>query len=224
MRVLDRSSKLRATYGTRNDRRTNMLKRLVNLSASALGLTVLSPVLVAIAVIVRCGAGPPVFFTQTRLGRGGKAFRLVKFRTMTDQRDKQGSVLADERRITPVGRTLRRFRLDELPELYSVLIGDMNFVGPRPLPPGYTDSFGTLHTRRLEVRPGLTGWAQVSGNTLLTIDEKAALDAWYVDHQSLFLDATILVQTARVVIFGEKVRSDRVEAAQAYAHRLGWLG
>lgn len=203
---------------------SNMVKRLVNLVASVLGLTILSPVLAAVAVTVRCRVGSPVFFTQTRAGRGGRPFRIFKFRTMTDEHDAQGMLLPDERRMTSVGRSLRRFRLDELPELYNVLIDDMSLVGPRPLLPGYTESLRPFEARRLEVRPGLTGWAQVSGNTLLTMDEKAALDVWYVDHQSLWLDATILVETVGVVLFGEKVRSERVEAAQAYARSVGWIG
>jgi sugar transferase EpsL len=201
-----------------------MVKRLVNLGASVLGLTILSPVLAAVAVTVRYRDGSPVFFTQTRAGEGGRAFRLFKFRTMTDEHDAQGVLLPDETRMTSVGRNLRRFRLDELPELYNVMIGDMSFVGPRPLPPEYTESLGPFQARRLEVHPGLTGWAQVSGNTLLTMDEKAALDVWYVDHQSLRLDAIILFETVRVVLFGEKIRSERLEAAQAYARSVGWIG
>lgn len=186
-----------------------------------MGLTLSSPVLAALALLVRFRTGSPVIFIQVRSGSEGKPFRLFKFRSMTDEADAQGGLLPDESRITSVGRTLRRFRLDELPELCNVLIGDMSLVGPRPLPPEQTESLNSFQVRRLEVRPGLTGWAQVSGNTLLTLDEKMLLDVWYVDHRSLRLDATILAETVDVVLFGEKVRWARLEEAQAYANRVG---
>ena len=195
------------------------IKRGLDFVGATLGMIVLSPVIAGVALAVRRRMGSPVIFRQARVGRRGTLFCLRKFRTMTDARDEKGNLLPDEVRVTRLGASLRRYRLDELPELYNVWVGDMSLVGPRPLPPQHVRSMSFSQARRHEVRPGLTGWAQVSGNTLLGTNEKTALDVWYLDHRSVRLDFTILIQTVGVLLGGERVRQARVEEALAYADR-----
>jgi len=166
---------------------------------------------------VRLSLGTPVFFVQARSGRGGKVFDIVKFRSMSDARDASGALLPDDRRVTRAGRVLRLLRLDELPQLWSILRGDMALVGPRPLLPGTLRSFGTAGFVRGSVRPGLTGWAQVSGNTALTDREKLELDLWYVAHRSTLLDLRILAETVAVVIFRERRKPARIALAADWA-------
>jgi lipopolysaccharide/colanic/teichoic acid biosynthesis glycosyltransferase len=183
-----------------------------------------APVLLCVALLVRLGVGKPIFFIQARAGLGGRPFRLVKFRTMRDDRDAEGKLLPDAQRVTALGRLVRRTRLDELPELWNILKGEMAFVGPRPLLPDTVEGFGEAGRVRGSVRPGLTGWAQVNGNTRLTDDDKLALDLWYVAHRSLSLDARIVVRTLGVVMLGEKVAASELEQARSHArdhHRGG---
>jgi lipopolysaccharide/colanic/teichoic acid biosynthesis glycosyltransferase len=179
-------------------------RRAIDVTLSFVGCIVAMPIAATIAAAILLTMGRPVFFKQQRAGRDG-AFRLVKFRTMTDARDADGNLLDDAARVTPLGRFLRRSRLDELPELWSIFVGDMSFVGPRPLPPDSPLNRGGRGAERLSVRPGLTGWAQVNGNTLLSADQKLALDLWYVRSRSLRLDFMILIKTVGVVLFGEKL-------------------
>ena len=182
--------------------------------AGAAGLF-LMPVIVSVALIVRVAMGRPILLVQRRGGRDGIPFPLVKFRTMRELRDGDGVLLPDADRVTPVGKILRRTRLDELPELLNVLAGEMALVGPRPLLPETLAALGDDGLRRAAVRPGLTGWAQVNGNTLLSASEKLALDLWYVAHRSLRLDALILWRTLSVMIRGE--RRDSAHIGRAYA-------
>ncbi|MEW5724504.1 MAG: sugar transferase [Thermodesulfobacteriota bacterium] len=168
------------------------VKRLGDVLVSSAALVILSPLLLVLAGLVRIFMGSPALFTQARPGLGGRPFRLYKFRTMTDARDREGNPLPDGKRLTRFGRFLRRTSLDELPELYNVLKGDMSLVGPRPLLMEYLDRYDETQARRHEVKPGITGWAQVNGRNVLTWEEKFALDVWYVDHQNLFLDLKIL--------------------------------
>lgn len=177
-----------------------MAKRALDLVASLLGLIVLSPVLVVVAVLVAVRLGRPVLFKQVRPGLHGQPFPMYKFRTMTDQRDAAGRLLPDEQRLTPFGRFLRSTSLDELPELFNVLIGHMSLVGPRPLLMEYLDRYTTEQARRHEVRPGITGWAQVNGRNALSWAERFKLDVWYVDNVSLWLDLRILFMTVRKVV------------------------
>ena len=163
-------------------------------------LVLFTPVLAILAVLVRLKLGSPVFFRQQRPGRHGKPFRLYKFRTMTDGRDAAGNLLPDAARLTPFGRLLRSTSLDELPELWNVLRGDMSLVGPRPLMMRYLDRYTPQQARRHEVRPGLTGWAQVNGRNAISWEEKFALDVWYVDHASLHLDWQIILRTVTTVL------------------------
>ncbi len=153
------------------------------------------PVLGLIAILVRINLGKPVLFGQQRLGLGGKSFTLWKFRTMTDARDALGSLLPDAQRLTPFGRFLRRNSLDELPELFNVLRGNISLVGPRPLVVRYLPRFTPEQNRRQLAKPGITGWAQVNGRNALTWEQKFALDCWYVDHQNLWLDLKIILLT-----------------------------
>jgi len=158
-------------------------------------LLFLAPFLLALAFLVRLKLGAPVLFRQQRPGLHGKPFTLYKFRTMTDARDAQGALLPDAQRLTPFGRFLRSTSLDELPEFFNVLKGDMSLVGPRPLLMQYLDRYTPEQARRHEVRPGISGWAQVNGRNALTWEEKFALDVWYVDHVSLWLDLKIIALT-----------------------------
>jgi sugar transferase EpsL len=170
-------------------------KRLLDLTLTLPACFLLSPLLVLLALLVRLRLGAPVLFRQQRPGWHGRPFTLYKFRTMTDRRDAQGSLLPDAERLTRFGRFLRSASLDELPALFNVLKGDMSLAGPRPLLMQYLDRYTLEQARRHEVRPGVTGWAQVNGRNALTWERKLAFDVWYVDHQSLRLDLKIIALT-----------------------------
>jgi lipopolysaccharide/colanic/teichoic acid biosynthesis glycosyltransferase len=176
------------------------MKRVFDLLASIIGLLILAVPLALLAWQVRSKLGSPVLFTQMRPGLHGKPFLMVKFRTMTDERDADGALLPDAQRLTAFGRFLRSSSLDELPELWNVLRGEMGLVGPRPLLMEYLPLYSTEQARRHEVRPGITGWAQVNGRNAISWADKFALDVWYVDHHSLWLDVQILWRTMRKVL------------------------
>jgi lipopolysaccharide/colanic/teichoic acid biosynthesis glycosyltransferase len=176
-----------------------MIKRLFDLLVASLALLLLSPVLLAVAGLILWRMGPPVLFRQMRPGLNGEAFEMVKFRTMRDAFDKTGQPLPNIERLTPFSRTLRSTSLDELPELWNVLKGDMSLVGPRPLLMEYLPLYTPQQARRHEVRPGITGWAQVNGRNALSWEEKFRLDLWYVDHRSFWIDLKILVLTVKNV-------------------------
>ena len=177
-----------------------MIKRLFDIVASVLGLLVLSPVIIIVAWQIRKKLGSPVLFRQVRPGRDGKPFEMVKFRTMRDAADEQGNPLPDSERLTPFGQFLRSTSLDELPELWNVLKGDMSLVGPRPLLMEYLPLYNAEQYRRHQARPGVTGWAQINGRNALSWEEKFRLDVWYVDNQSLWLDIKILFLTVKKVL------------------------
>ena len=181
------------------------MKRALDIIASVLGLLVLSPVLLVLAVLVALKLGTPVFFAQDRPGLGGRIFRLYKFRTMTDARNERGELLPDSERLTGFGRFMRSASLDELPELWNVLKGDMSLVGPRPLLVEYLERYTPEQARRHEVRPGITGLAQVSGRNAVSWEERFALDVWYVDNHSFWLDVKILAMTVWKVLRREGV-------------------
>lgn len=185
-----------------------MIKRTFDLVLGSVVLLVSSPVLLATAIAILVFLGPPVLFTSARPGRRGGSFRLYKFRTMTDDRDPSGNLLPDASRLTRLGRFLRSTSLDELPELWNVLRGDMSLVGPRPLLTEYLPRYTPEQARRHEVRPGITGWAQVNGRNVLTWEEKFALDVWYVDHRSFRLDLRILARTAVQVLRREGISAE----------------
>lgn len=181
-----------------------MLKRLFDIAASAAALIILSPVLLVVMLLVRIKLGSPIFFTQVRPGLHGKPFKMVKFRTMTDERDANGELLPNEQRMTRFGNLLRSTSLDELPELWNVLKGDMSLVGPRPLLMEYLPLYNKEQARRHNVRPGITGWAQINGRNAISWEEKFQHDTWYVDNQNFFLDLKILFLT----VFKVFARSD----------------
>lgn len=181
------------------------MKRLFDITAAALGLLLLAPLLLVLTWLVRRKLGRPAFFRQTRPGLHGRPFELVKFRTMTDARGPDGALLPDAERLTPFGRFLRSTSLDELPELWNVLRGDMSLVGPRPLLMEYLPLYSPEQARRHEARPGITGWAQVNGRNALSWDDKFRLDVWYVDRQSLWLDLRILWLTVCKVLRREGI-------------------
>lgn len=168
-------------------------------------LIVLSPLLAAVAISVRCTLGAPILFRQLRIGRGGRLFLLYKFRTMSIGTAPSGASVSDEERMTMFGRFLRASSLDELPELWNILVGDMGLVGPRPLLPEYLPLYSAEQARRHEVRPGITGWAQVNGRNALTWEERFELDVWYVEHQSFWLDLKILWLTVLTVLRREGI-------------------
>jgi lipopolysaccharide/colanic/teichoic acid biosynthesis glycosyltransferase len=176
------------------------MKRIFDFFATLLGLLLLAMPMLGMICLVRNKLGSPVFFRQVRPGMHGKPFEMVKFRTMTDERGPDGQLLPDVIRLTPLGSWLRATSLDELPELWNVLKGDMSLVGPRPLLMEYLPLYTPEQARRHEVRPGITGWAQVNGRNAISWDEKFALDVWYVDHRSLWLDVRILWLTLRKVL------------------------
>jgi lipopolysaccharide/colanic/teichoic acid biosynthesis glycosyltransferase len=172
-----------------------MLKRAFDIVFSACWLVLFSPLLLVVAILVRLKLGSPVLFIQERPGLRARPFRMVKFRTMTDARGPNGELLPDDQRLTSFGKFLRSTTLDEFPEMWNVLIGDMSVVGPRPLLMRYVPRYDAFQARRMEVKPGVTGWAQVNGRNSLTWEEKFALDVWYVDHRSFWLDMRIVVMT-----------------------------
>jgi lipopolysaccharide/colanic/teichoic acid biosynthesis glycosyltransferase len=180
-----------------------MLKRGLDILAACVGLVALAPVIAVVAALVAASNGRPILFAQTRPGKGGRGFTLYKFRTMSGATDAAGKSLTDAERLTAVGRLLRRYSLDELPQLWNVLRGDMSFVGPRPLLVEYLPLYSAEQARRHEVRPGITGWAQVNGRNAQSWDERLRLDVWYVDHRSFWLDLRILCLTALKVLSSE---------------------
>lgn len=181
------------------------MKRIFDFTAALLGLIALALPLLILCLLIRRKLGSPVLFRQIRPGLHGQPFEMVKFRTMTDARGPDGALLPDAERLTPFGRFLRSTSLDELPELWNVLKGDMSLVGPRPLLMEYLPLYSPEQARRHAVRPGVTGWAQVNGRNAISWDEKFALDTWYVDHQSLTLDMKILWLTVKKVLVREGI-------------------
>ena len=177
-----------------------MIKRTLDIVIAASVLLITSPLLLLLALAVRLNLGTPVLFRQQRPGLHGRPFTMVKFRTMRDAVGRDGRALPDADRLTPFGKLLRSTSLDELPELWNVLRGDMSLVGPRPLLLEYLDRYTPEQARRHEVRPGVTGWAQVHGRNTVSWDERFRLDVWYVEHQSLMLDLRILVRTFTTVL------------------------
>ncbi len=176
------------------------MKRIFDIVVSGTALVVLLPMLVVVALLVRWHFGSPVFFAQVRPGMNARPFRMFKFRTMTDARNSDGQLLPDADRLSSFGRLLRSTSLDELPELWNVLKGDMSLVGPRPLLLEYLPLYSSEQAKRHDVRPGITGWAQVNGRNALSWDEKFALDVWYVDNRSFALDLRIMILTIGSVL------------------------
>ncbi len=184
------------------------IKRLIDLVVATVGLIVLLPAIAVVAVLVRRSMGSPIFYNQVRPGLHGKPFRMWKFRTMTDARDSRGQLLADEQRLTRLGRFLRSTSIDELPELWNVLRGEMSLVGPRPLLMEYLEHYTPEEARRHDVQPGITGWAQINGRNTLSWEDKFRLDVWYTEHWSLLLDFRILFVTVWKVLRRDGINAE----------------
>jgi sugar transferase EpsL len=180
-------------------------KRVFDFAVSSMAIVLLSPLFLIVAILVRMSFGRPILFRQNRPGMNAKSFTLLKFRTMTHERDAKGELLPDAQRLTVLGRFLRSTSLDELPELINIIRGEMSLVGPRPLLSEYLDRYTRRQMRRHEVKPGITGWVQVNGRNALAWDQKFALDLWYVDHQSFWLDLRILAKTVWLVLRREGI-------------------
>ena len=186
----------------------NFFKRIIDFVLVFLVLVVIWPILLIITIWLHfANKGAGAFFTQERPGKGGKIFKVIKFKTMTDERDANGNLLPDEVRLTKVGKFVRSTSIDELPQLINVLKGDMSIIGPRPLLPQYRPLYSPEQARRHEVRPGITGWAQCHGRNAITWTEKFKLDVWYVDNISLWTDVKVVFITAKKVLFREDINS-----------------
>lgn len=185
------------------------LKRVIDFCIALLAIVIISPLLVVIALwLYFANKSAGAFFIQERPGKGGKLFKVIKFKTMTDERDADGNLLPDEQRLTKVGRFVRSTSLDELPQLINVLKGDMALIGPRPLLPQYLSLYSKEQARRHEVRPGITGWAQCHGRNTISWNKKFELDVWYVDHCSFLLDLKIILLTIKKVLVREGISSE----------------
>ena len=193
-----------------------MIKRLFDIFASSLALILLSPVIAITAYFIHKKLGSPVLFRQVRPGLNGKPFEMIKFRTMKDAVDKNGQSLPDSERLTPFGIKLRSTSLDELPELWNVLKGEMSLVGPRPLLMEYLPLYNQEQNHRHDVRPGVTGWAQINGRNAISWQNKFKLDVWYVDHQSLWLDIKIIFLTIKKVFVKEGISADGHETTYPF--------
>jgi len=181
------------------------MKRLIDVMGAVVGLVLLSPVFFIVSILIRRRMGPPAIFTQLRAGLKGEPFVFYKFRSMTDARDERGELLPDDARLTEFGKFLRKSSLDELPQLWNVLRGDMSLVGPRPLLVDYVPLYDDTQKKRLDVKPGITGWAQIKGRNAISWDEKFALDVWYVEHNNVWLDVKILLITVWKVLKREGI-------------------
>lgn len=183
-----------------NEKRDYFGKRIIDIILSAIGLILLSPILVIVGILIRLKLGSPIFFTQDRVGKGNKVFKIIKFRTMKDVRDINGNLLPESERRTSFGNKLRDLSIDEIPELINILKGDMSLVGPRPLLVDYLQYYNDEQIKRHNVLPGLTGWAQINGRNSITWEEKFKLDLWYVNNYSLKLDIKIVFMTIYKVL------------------------
>ncbi len=183
----------------------NYIKRVLDIVCSLLALIVLFPFLIIIAMLVRINMGSPIFFFQKRIGKGGKEFTLYKFRIMTEEKDENGEYLPDKLRLTPFGRKLRSMSIDELPQLFNILKGEMSVIGPRPLPVNFMKYYTKGEKRRHEVKPGLSSITGISGRNAMSWEKKFEKDVWYVDHVSFFLDCKIILKTIVAVLKKEGV-------------------
>jgi len=198
-----------------------MLKRVFDVAVTLIGLAVLAPVLLVVAGLVGWKMGSPIFFCQTRAGKNGERFRLVKFRTMRDATDSAEEFVADGERMTALGTSLRKWSLDELPELWNVLKGDMSLVGPRPLLVEYLPLYTDEQLRRHTVRPGITGWVQVNGRNALSWDKKFEFDLWYVDNQSFWLDLKIMLLTVAHLVRPRGISQDGQATMESFRGTSG---
>jgi sugar transferase EpsL len=195
---------------------THSVKKLVDSLGAVLGLVISSPIMIVIAIVIRLSMGSPVLFRQRRPGHREKPFSVLKFRTMREELGSDGNPLPDEERLTRAGSFIRKTSLDELPQFFNVLKGEMSFVGPRPLLMQYLDRYTPEQRRRHEAKPGITGWAQVNGRNVISWEEKFALDVWYVDNRSLWLDFKILLMTVVKVLRREGISQEGQATAEEF--------
>ena len=194
----------------------HFFKRIIDFFGAFFGLLLLSPVLLTVVVFLFVANDGKPFFFQLRPGKHGKIFKIVKFKTMNDKKDASGKLLSDELRLTKVGAFVRKTSLDEIPQLLNVLKGDMSLIGPRPLLTGYLHLYNDFQNRRHEVRPGITGWAQVNGRNAISWDKKFAYDVWYVDHISFLLDCKIIIKTIQKVIKSEGINPENAQMTEPF--------
>ncbi len=194
----------------------NFFKRIIDFLASLVGVLVTLPILLIVAVALAIQNNGKPFFIQRRPGKNGKIFKIFKFKTMTDARDENGKLLPDEQRLTAMGKFVRKTSLDEIPQLFNVLFGQMSLIGPRPLLPDYLHLYNDFQKRRHDVKPGITGWAQVNGRNAISWDRKFELDVWYVDNLSFALDVKILFMTVKKVIKSEGINPDNSAATEPF--------
>lgn len=192
------------------------IKRIIDLVASFIGAIILFPIFVVVAILVKIKLGSPIFFKQKRIGKNNEEFEMIKFRTMTDEKDKLGNLLPNEERLTKFGKMLRSTSLDEIPELINVLKGDMSLVGPRPLPVRYLPLYSSEQLKRHNILPGITGWAQVNGRNSITWSEKFALDLWYVENFNIILDFKILFLTVYKVFKRDGINQNENTVMEAF--------
>lgn len=193
-----------------------VIKRFLDFTVSLFGFLILSPLFFITWVLVKMQTRGSVFFLQSRPGKNEKTFSIIKFKSMTDAKDLSGKLLSNKDRITPIGRFIRKTSLDEIPQLLNVLKGDMSFVGPRPLLPGYLSLYSNFQKKRHKVKPGITGWAQVNGRNAISHTKKFELDVWYVEHQSFLLDIKILLLTAKKVFKKEGVGAQGINELEIF--------
>ena len=199
------------------------IKSLVDRVLAGLMLILLSPFIAILAIAIYFKTGSPVVFSQPRGGKDNSVFTFYKFRTMTDEKDSEGNLLPDMERLTPLGEFLRQTSLDELPQLWNVLRGDMSFIGPRPFVAAYLERYTTEQARRHDVKPGITGWAQINGRNSISWEEKFALDLWYIEHWSLWLDLKILFLTVAKIVSKEGVDEDKNTTSTEFMGTSGQL-
>jgi lipopolysaccharide/colanic/teichoic acid biosynthesis glycosyltransferase len=209
--------------------RASMLKvkRMIDIIVSISVITISLPLMIIVSLLILIDDGWPVFFKQKRIGQNFKEFELLKFRSMKVNNilvEQMGQVREDNPLVTRIGRIIRRFKIDELPQLINVLLGDMSLVGPRPTVPEQVKRYTDFEKLRLKMKPGITGWAQVNGNTQLSWDERIKLDVWYIEHWSLWLDFIIVIKTIKVVLFGERPVTKAIKEAKDFAVRFNWSG
>ena len=194
----------------------NFIKPIIDFSFALIGLLILSPLLLVIMVLLAIANGGKPFFFQSRPGKNGEIFRIVKFRTMTDARDAKGDLLPDSERLTGAGKIVRKTSIDEIPQLFNVLKGEMSLIGPRPLLPEYLEIYSLRQRKRHEVRPGITGWAQVNGRNAISWTKKLEYDVWYVENISFLLDLKIFFKTLQKVVASEGINTANMATTEPF--------
>jgi len=203
------------------------IKRILDIIVSTIVIVLFLPLMIIVCALIWIDDGWPVLYKQKRIGQNFKQFELIKFRSMKVNNipvEQMGQVREDNPLVTRIGRIIRRFKIDELPQLINVLLGDMSLVGPRPTIPEQVKRYTDFEKLRLKMKPGITGWAQVNGNTQLSWDERIKLDVWYIEHWSLWLDFIIIIKTIKVILFGERPVTKAIKEAKDFAVRFNWNG